>query len=398
MNTKPEKASPKDSSARLLVVGADHKSSTMTVRDRLFMRESALPAFYDRLSGVGFGEATVISTHDRTDILVLDAGISDAAEEIRRLLAAHAGITRSEIASETYVLEGRDAVKHVFAVACALDSLVVGDPRVQDHVRWAHAFATRRAATGPWLTEMMERAFALAAQIDRETELARRPSSIPAAAAYVARDLHGDLARCSALLIGTGEMGELLASALVAAGMEHLIVTHPAPARAEAVAHTLNCHAGDFADLGKLVASADIVLTSMNMRRYVLTRDLVRRAVMERRRKPIFVIDTGVPGDVDPAVAQVEDAFLYTLDDLERVTRLSARGNEKGPNNPMARAWALLGEAVTEFAGHADAPKAGSDADALENLRRESLRLAGGDADKATRFLVERLLRLKRDR
>lgn len=379
---------------RLLVIGADHKSSTMMVRDRLFMRESALPAFYDRLRGVGFAEAMVISTHDRTDVLVLDAGIPEVAEEIRRLLAAHAGVSRSEIASETYVLEGRDAVKHVFAVTCALDSLVVGDPRVQEHVRWAHAFAARRGVIGHWLAELMERAFALAEQIDRETELARRPSSIPAAAAYVARDLHGDLARSSALLIGTGEMGELLASAFVGAGVEHLVVTHPTSARADAAAQTLNCHSGDFADLAKLVASADIVLTSMNTRRYVLTRDLMRRAVLERRRKPIFVVDTGVPGDVDPTVAQVEDAFLYTLDDLERVTRLSARGHEKG----IARAWTLVGDAVNEFAGRAEEPKSASDADALENLRRESLRLAGGDADKATRFLVERLLRLKRDR
>jgi len=393
-----DKAPDKTLGARLLVIGADHKSSTMMVRDRLFMRESALPAFYDRLRGVGFGEAMVISTHDRTDVLVLDSGIPDAAEEIRRLLAAHAGVARSEIVSETYMLEGRDAVKHVFAVASALDSLVVGDPRVQDHVRWAYAFAVRRGVVGHWLTELMERAFVLADQIDRETELARRPSSIPAAAAYVARDLHGDLARCNALLVGTGEMGELLASALVAAGVEHLVVTHPSPARAEAVAQTLNCHAGDFAQLEKLVASADIVLTSANTRRYVLDRDLVRRAVTERRRRPIFIVDTGVPGDVDPAVAQVEDAFLYTLDDLERVTRLSARGHEKGPNSTLGRAWTLVGDAVTEFAGLADEPKSGSDADALENLRRESLRFAGGDADKATRFLVERLLRLKRDR
>lgn len=392
----PDKGSPKESSARLLVIGADHKSSTMMVRDRLFMRESVLPNFYNRLRSVGFNEALVISTHDRTDVIALDAGIPDAAEEIRRLLAAQAGLARSEIGSETYVLEGREAVKHVFAVACALDSLVVGDPRVQDHVRWAYSFAVQRNVLGDWLAMLMGRAFALAELIDRETELARRPSSIPAAAAYVARDLHGDLARCNALLIGTGEMGDLLAQALVAAGVEHLVVTHPTAARAEAAAQSLNCHAGDFAQLAKLVASADIVLTSMNKRRYVLERDLVRRALVERRRKPIFIVDTGVPGDADPAIAQVEDAFLYTLDDLERVTRLSARGHEKGPNSTLGRAWALVGEAVTDIAGRIAESKS-TDADAVENLRRESLRLAGGDADKATRFLVERLLRLKRD-
>src|SRR5690349_19346361 len=98
VNTMPDKTP----AARLLVIGADHKSSTMMVRDRLFMRESALPAFYDRLRSVGFSEAMVISTHDRTDVLVLDGGIPDAAEEIRRLLAAHAGVARNEIASETY--------------------------------------------------------------------------------------------------------------------------------------------------------------------------------------------------------------------------------------------------------------------------------------------------------
>jgi glutamyl-tRNA reductase len=386
----PEKATP----ARLLVVGADHKSSTMMARDRMFLRESALPAFYDRLRGVGFTEAMVISTHDRTDVVALDPGVADAADEIRRLLAAQAGLARNEIVAETYILEGRDAVKHVFAVACGLDSLVVGDPRVQECVRWAHAFAARRGVVGTWIGALMERAFALADAIDRETELGRRPSSIPAAAVYVARDVHGDLARCRALMIGTGEMGELLSAALIAAGVEHLVVTHPSPSRAEAAAQTLNCHAGDFGDLAKLLEVADIVLTSLNTRRFALDRDSVRVAVAARRRKPIFIIDTGVPGDVDPAVSEVEDAFLYTLDDLERVIRLSSRGHEKG----AARAWTLVGAAVTDFVGQIEEPKAAPASDDVETLRRESLRLADGDADKATRFLVERLLRLKRDR
>lgn len=390
----PDKAPDKTIGARLLVVGADHKSSAMMTRDRLFMRESALPGFYDRLRSVGFAEMLVLSTHDRTDVVVIDNGIADAAGEVRHLLAAQAGIARNEIAAETYALEGRDAVKHIFAVTCALDSLVVGDPRVPESVRWAYAFAARRGALNGQLTALMDRAFALAEIIDRETELARRPSSIPAAAAYVARDLHGDLARCRALLIGTDEMGELLAAALVAAGVSHLVVTHPSPARAESAAQNLNCHAGDFAELPKLVEAADVVLTSLNTRRVVLDRDLVRRALSARRRKPILIVDAGVPGDVDPAVAEVEDAFLYTLDDLERVTRLSARGHERG----ASRAWALVDEAASDFVGRAMPEKESADPEDVEKLRRESLRLAGGDADKATRFLVERLLRLKRDR
>jgi len=378
--------------ARPIVVGADHKSSTMTLRDRLCMREGELRAFYDRLRGAGFAEAVVLSSVDRTEVLAVPERIEDPVGEIRKLLAAQAGLGRSEIAGETYALHEREALKHVFALACALDSLVVGDARAREGVRAAYETAIRMGAVGVVLRPLMEGAFALVDAVEQQTELARRPSSIPAAAVHVARDLHGDLTRCRALMIGAGEMGELLAQALIAAGLAQLVVTHPTPARAEAAAQTLNCHAGDFADLARLLVAADIVLTSVNTRRFVLDRDLVRRAVADRRRKPIFIIDTGVPGDVDPAVAGVEDAFLYTLDDLERVTRLGARGFEKA----VSRAWDMVSEAALEFEGRVLAlrPDAG---DAIESLRRESLRLAGGDAEKATRILVDRLLRLKRD-
>jgi glutamyl-tRNA reductase len=378
--------------ARPIVVGADHKSSTMTLRDRLSMREGELRAFYDRLREAGFAEAVVLSGVDRTEVLAVTERLEDPVGEIRKLLAAQAGLGRSEIAAETYALHDREAVKHVFALACALDCLVVGDARASDSVHAAYDAAIRLGAVGGVLRPLMERAFALAETVEQQTELARRPSSIPAAAVHVARDLHGDLARSRALMIGAGEMGELLAQALIAAGLAQLVVTHPTPARAEAAAQTLNCHAGDFADLPRLLAAADIVLTSVNTRRFVLDRDLVRRAVAARRRKPIYIIDTGVPGDVDPAVAGVEDAFLYTLDDLERVTRIGARGFEKA----VSRAWVMVDEAAQEYEGRAQAlrPDGG---DAIESLRRESLRLAGGDAEKATRILVDRLMRLKRD-
>ena len=160
------------------------------------------------------------------------------------------------------------------------------------------------------------------------------------------------------------------------------------------MAQTLNCHAGDFSELVKLLAAADIVLTSMNTRRFVLDRELVRGAIAARRRKPIFVVDTGVPGDVDPAVADVEDAFLYTLDDLERVTREAARGRQKA----LARAWELVEVAVADYIGVAEQSQPADEPDSMETLRRESVRLADGDADKATRILVERLLKRRRDR
>jgi len=374
----------------LLIVGADHKSSTMVLRDRLMMSEGAVPGFYDRLRRAGFAEAVVLSTVDRTEVVTLADSTRDPADEIRQLFAAQAGIPRSDIVAGTYALTGLDALKHLFAVVAGLDGLVMGDPRVIAQVQMAVQIARRRGALGERLAPLFERASVLADAIERETELALRPTSLPAAAVHAARDLHGDLARCRGLLIGAGEMGELLAQALLAAGLAHLTVTHPTNLRGEQVAQTLDCHAADFAQLPQLLESADIVLTSINTRRYVLGREQMRAAIAARRRRPIFVIDTGVPGDVDPAVAKVEDAFVYTLDDLERVIRASARGGEKA----VRRAREMVAEAAAEFA---QTPPAGEGADAVEALRRESIRLAGGDAEKATRLLVERLLRLRKD-
>jgi glutamyl-tRNA reductase len=332
-----------------------------------------------------------LSTVDRTEVMVLADAVPQPVDEIRQLLAAQAGIQRSEIATGTYALTGLDALKHLFAVSAGLDGLVMGDPRVVGQVRAAVQLARRRGTIGERLAPLVERASVLADAIARETELTLRPSSIPAAAVHVARDLHGDLVRCRGLLVGAGEMGELLAQSLIAAGLAHLTVTHPNRVRGEQAAQILDCHAADFTELPQLLESADIVVTSINTRRYVLGRDQMRAAIAARRRRPIFVIDTGVPGDVDPAISSVEDAFVYTLDDLERVIRTSARGGEKA----VARAREMVSAAAAEFVDKL--PAAEAVGDAVEALRREAIRLAGGDAEKATRLLVERLLRLRKD-
>jgi glutamyl-tRNA reductase len=174
-------------------------------------------------------------------------------------------------------------------------------------------------------------------------------------------------------------MGEMLASSMCSAGLGNLIVTHPSDQRADTLGQHLNCHIGTFEDLAQLLTQADIVLTSMNTRRFVLDAESLKAAIKARRRKPIFVIDTGVPGDVDPAVEALEDVFLYTLDDLERVTRegRASRAEE------AETAWQIIDEEAAKF----DASQSeGSDeivqtdtSDDIESLRREALDKAGGD-------------------
>lgn len=382
----------------LILVGANHRSSTMQLRDRLFVNEASLPAFYERLREAGLRQAVILSTTDVTEVIAVsdgDNGGQAGAEEIVRLLTAHAGVSRSEIENQTYILSANEAIKHVFAVAGALDSLIIGDQQILGRLRAGHRIARSTGMSGAGLDRLLTAAEAASERIGRETEIGRRPVSIAAAAVQVARDLHGDLSRCTGLLIGAGEMGEMLASGMVSAGLGNLIVAHPSATRADQLSQHLNCHAGAMEDMDQLLTQADIIVTSMNKRSYILDAGVVNAATKARRRKPIFLIDTGVPGDVDPAVEKIEDAFFYTLDDLERVTREGRASREA----EAEKAWAIVSTEAEKFSfpsstDRASDSKSISD-DQVEELRKEALKDAGNDADKATKLLLERLMKLR---
>lgn len=380
----------------LMVVGADHRSSTMILRDRLFLDAGAAPAFYSQLARAGLTQTMVLSTIDRSEIYAIAEDAAAAGEEIRKLLAANARVTRSDIENQSYLLSGTEAVKHAFSVAAALECLVIGDTRFLAQVEDAFAAAVREKAAGPVLGPLMAAAIATSEQVYKETGIGQRPVSISAAAVDVARDIHGDLAALRGLLIGAGEMGELLGSSFLAAGLGHLDVTHSLETRAEAMAQQLNCHAVSFAGLSERLQEADIVITSVNSRRFTLDGDIVGAALRARRRRPQFLIDTGVPGDIDQSVEAIEDAFLYTLDDLERVTRVGRSSREADAQS----ARDLVSNAAASYlAAPVSASYApGDETDNLETMRRNVLEEADGDAEKATRLLIDRFFRGKRNR
>ena len=364
----------------------------MLLRDKITVSESQLPSFYDRLADAGLSESLVVSAGDRKEIYGYAADRDIAVSEIIKLLSARSGLGRSEIETQTYVLSGQDAIRHFLAVYCGLDGLVVGDPRMPDRIEKNRQAAQTAGAAGSAMIALVDGAKHVSARILRETDIGRRPVTISATAVQVARDIHGSLGECSALLIGSGEMGEMLASSLLAGGLKHLVATHPLSSRADAVAQQLNCHVGDMDDLPALLKRADIVLTSVNSRRFVLAADQVQAATAARRRKPIFLIDTGVPGDVEANVENVEDAYLYNLDDLERVTR-EGRSNREAE---AEKAWSILDDELAGIAARlpavpATAPASAAPSPSPEELRRLALEEAGDDADKATRLLLEKL-------
>ena len=378
-------------SRRPLVVGANHRTSSMGLRDRLFVEDAEVPAFLDDLRARGVGEALVLSTCDRVEVqAAVDA--PDAAEAILAALAATGGVDIEELRPQAYVHTDDAAVAHAFRVAASLDSLVIGEPQVLGQVKAAHRMARDAGMTGQALEALVQAAFAAAKRVRTETAVGEGPVSIAAVAVQVAGDLFGDLADCRGVLIGTGEMGQLVSEHLFGAGLGYLSVTHPVVARAEYMARALDCHRAGFEDLAQQLAEADIVVAALGRRESVLSADMVHAALRHRRFRPVFVIDLAIPGDVDPAVNRIDDAFLYDIGDLERLATESQAKRQR----EAAAGEAIIDEELSVFASGRAARAAVPALSGLrawaEGLREQVLAEAGGDAEKATRLLLGRLL------
>jgi glutamyl-tRNA reductase len=308
------------------------------------------------------------------------------------LLAEATGTEAAELGAESFRHLGAAAARHLFAVTASLDSQTVGEPQILGQVKESHRRAVEAGTAGPALDAVLQAAYGAAKRVRSETSVAEQPVSIAASALLVARDVHGDLERRGALLIGLGEMGEFMAAELIDAGIGDLVVVHTSLGRAEAVAHRLACHFRPWQELDAALAGADIVVAARGTGRYSVTGPLVEAALKRRRREPIFFIDAAVPGDVDPAVARLDGAFVYDLEDLERVA-LEGKANRQAETQA---AWRIVDEELAAFlrqrAERAAVPFVAALRRHFESARAEVLAEGEPSAAEATRRLINRLL------
>ena len=375
----------------LLVIGTNHRTSPIALRDRFALVEAELSAALEGLRGAGLGEAALIATCDRVELVTTSDDADRTAALFIELLAERTGFAAATIAAGLYRHEGAAALRHVFAVTSALDGLVIGEPQVLGQVKAAHRLAAEFGLAGAALEPVFSAAYAAARRVRRDTRIAERPVSIAAAALQLARDIHGDLDRCEALLLGPAEMGELIAGQFRRAGLARLVVCGP-PARAERAAQRFVCNLLPLDELDDALAAADIVIASLGSGRAVLTVPRVAAVLRRRPRRPIFVIDAAIPADAEPAVNDLDGAFLYDLGDLERAA-LAGRAVREAAS---AEAWRILDAELSAFAERRAARRAAPAVVALrrhvEALRRQALDEAGDDAEAATRLLANRVL------
>lgn len=330
----------------LLALGVNHQTCPLAVRERLaFARDDVAPALAD-LTGVrGAGGAAIVSTCNRTELLVnADGGRRDA---LVAWLAARGGLTPARLEDYLYEHRDRDAVRHLFRVASGLDSMIVGEAQVLGQVKDAYHLARDAGTLDAPLERLFQNTFAVAKRVRSETRIGANPVSVAFAAVRLAERVFADLARSNVLLIGAGDTVELVARHLSEVGAKRISVANRTLANAEAVARPLGARALALDELQAVLADADLVIASTASREPLLTRTMIERAVATRRHRPMLLIDLGVPRDIEPAVATVADVFLYSVDDLARVIEENLRSRREAARE----AEAIIDLGVDHFLG-----------------------------------------------
>ncbi len=380
---------------RLVVIGANHRTSSEATRERLYIEEGRVPSLLRDAAEAGLYKAVLLSTCARTEIIGIADEPDNAKPRVIGLLARLGGFEPSALELELYDYQDDAAIRHVFRVAASLDSPIVGEPEVTGQFRDAVRIAAGCGRLGAQLDALVQAANAAAKRVRKETAIGERSVSMAACAVQVARDVHGDLSRASALLVAGGEMGEMIVDRLRESGLKRLMIVARSAPRAEIAARRYGCHHAALDDLPDWLVKADIVISTRGAGHYLFDPKNVEAALVLRRRRPVLIVDAAIPCDVDPAVNELDGAFVYSLDDLERIA-LDGRSQR---NEAAAEAEALIEDEIERFR-RADAERSAVPVLSALRKRFEAVRkdilsdLGNSDAtvDMATLRLINRLL------
>ncbi len=299
----------------LAVVGVNHRTAPLEVRERFAHAAREVPASLERVLAAGAGGGVLLSTCNRTEFYLAEPG-EGAPDAVWAILSERLGDGRSASAYG-YFRRDRDAVRHLYRVSAGLESMILGESQIQGQVR--EAWEMSKPQAGPVLHRLFQSALLVGARVRSETGLAMGAASAASAAVAVAGKIFHQLAGRSALVLGAGDMAELAATCLASEGVRVTMVANRTYERAQAVAEELGARALTLDQAWEHFATADIVLSSTAAPHAVVTWERVAAAIERRGRRPLCILDVAVPRDVEPAVGRLENVFLYDIDDLQTV-------------------------------------------------------------------------------
>ncbi len=290
-------------------------------------------------------EGLFLSTCNRIEALFTTEDAGEAKKAVISLMSKLGNIPEDRFISSLYTFEDKDAVGHIFRVASSLDSMVVGEPQILGQIKDAYEQATIQKTSGVILNRLMHKAFHVAKRVRTETDISEAAVSISYAAVELAKKIFHVLDGKEVLLIGAGEMAELAARHLMTHGVSNVIVANRTFDRAVQVAELFNASPVSFDEIGAQLLEVDIVVTSTSAHEYVITHDLVKKCLKKRRNRPLFFIDIAVPRDIEPTVNDIENVYVYDIDDLKGVIELNMAQRQQ----EAIKAERIVQEEVVKF-------------------------------------------------
>ena len=360
------------------VLGLNHKTAPVALREKVAFNEDRLVAALRTLrQESGIAEVVILSTCNRTEVYW--AGTASGTE-LSRWLERHHG-NNLDIASSLYVHQDRLAVEHAFSVASGLDSMVLGEAQILGQLKDAYRVAHETGSTGPWLNKLFQAAFSAAKRVRSETQIGANAVSLASATVSLARRMYANLGDHSALMIGAGEMIALTARHFASAGVKHMVIANRTLSRAQSLATELKAHAVDLSALDRELADADIVVSCTASLAPLISKNAAAAAVRARRHRPILMVDLAVPRDVEPSVAELEDVYLFSIDDLQQLVDENRQQREVAAGG----ARLLLEEEVARFLAGLRAHDAGP---AIRALRQNADGIRLQTVEQARRMIA----------
>ncbi|HWC95705.1 MAG TPA: glutamyl-tRNA reductase [Candidatus Sulfopaludibacter sp.] len=315
---------------KLLITGVSHKTAPVEVRECLAFREDSLPAALQNLkSRKGVSEAVILSTCNRVEITVTTEDGVDPQAIVDSFISDHKAVSPGDIEPHLYRHEGQEAIHHLFRVAASLDSMVVGEPQILGQLKTAYAAAKNCGSLCGWLDGLLERTFSVAKRVRSETGIGQMAVSVSYAAVELSRKIFGSLSGKTIMIVGAGKMSELAARHLRRSGVSHVFVTNRTHQRAVDMANLFQGTPVEYTRFVSMLPEVDIVITSSGAPHYILHKEEMQRVISARRNKPMFLIDIAVPRNIEPTVNQIDNIFLYDIDDLQEVVNSNLRERAK---------------------------------------------------------------------
>jgi len=362
----------------LLAFGINHTTAPLALRERVaFAPESLERALREACEHAHLAEVAILSTCNRTEIYA--ASEADASA-LQAWLVAHTSISAEDLSKSYYCYADQDAVRHMMKVAGGLDSLVLGEPQILGQMKSAFAVAREAGTLGGELHATFQQVFSIAKRVRTETAIGENPVSVAYAAVSLAQQIFSNLKQDTALLIGAGETIELVARHLAEQGINHIIVANRTLDRAQRLAREFNGEAILLADIPEFLHRADIVISSTASQLPLLGKGAVESALKKRKHKPMFMLDIAVPRDIEEQVGELDDVYLYTVDDLHAVID----ENKKSRVAAADQAEEIINEGVEHFIRQQRALNA---VDTVKALRQKAEQLRDAELQKALRSL-----------